>query len=83
MAGCILLLPQFFLHLLFTDECSFRPMAICPCLFVLFFFVQQLSIQFQKKRTLIKGTLTPNPIGQKDMDKVLLDEKSVHTFYLH
>ena len=36
-----------------------------------------------KKKSLVKRTLTLNPIGKKDMDKVLLDEllsnkKSVH-----
>ena len=36
-----------------------------------------------KEKSLVKETLTLNPIGQKDMDKVLLDElssdkKSVH-----
>ena len=61
---------------------SFRPTTIRPRLFVLFFFfVQRLDfkgINFGPilKRSLVKGTLTLNPIGKKDVNEVSLDELS-------
>ena len=54
-----------------------------PTSFFVLFFCPTTFGPISNKRSLVKGTLTLNPIGQKDVDEVSLDElssdeKSVH-----
>ena len=62
---------------------TFCPTALCPRLFHLFFLSNDFG-PISKKKSLVKGTLTLNPLGQKDVDEMLLnknwDKFKVKTF---